>query len=81
MSCRFPAAETIPTAISFPAAECNSLKGETAAEDFLRSLYRLRCITSADLEGRLRALETLAAGELRPILAAPAVVFRKPRNP
>lgn len=55
--------------------ECNWQKGETAAEDFLRSLYRLRRITSAELEGRLRALEALAAGELRPILAPPAVVI------
>jgi len=53
--------------------ECNSQKGETAAEDFLRTLYRLRRLTSTELEGRLRALEALAAGELRPILAPPAV--------
>jgi 5-methylcytosine-specific restriction endonuclease McrA len=56
--------------------ECNSRKGETAAEDFLRTLYRLRRITSDELEGRLRALEALAAGELRPILAPPAAVIR-----
>jgi 5-methylcytosine-specific restriction endonuclease McrA len=55
--------------------ECNSQKGESAAEDFLRSLYRLRRLTSAELEGRLRALEALAAGELRPILAPPAAVI------
>lgn len=55
--------------------ECNSQKGETAAEDFLRSLYRLRRLTSAELDVRLRALEALAAGELRPILAPPAVVM------
>ncbi|HYL85044.1 MAG TPA: HNH endonuclease [Candidatus Angelobacter sp.] len=60
--------------------ECNSQKGETAADDFLRSLYRLRRITSAELEGRLRALEALAAGELRPILAPPAVVISKQRK-
>jgi HNH endonuclease len=52
--------------------ECNSQKGETVAEDFLRSLYRLRRLTSAELDARLRALEALAAGELRPILACPA---------
>jgi 5-methylcytosine-specific restriction endonuclease McrA len=56
--------------------ECNSQKGETAAEDFLRTLYRLRRLTSPELEGRLRALEALAAGELRPVLALPAVVIR-----
>jgi len=54
--------------------ECNTQKGETAAEDFLRSLYRLRRLTPVELEGRLRALEALAAGELRPILAPPAAV-------
>jgi hypothetical protein len=52
--------------------ECNSLKRETAAEDFLRSRYRLRRLTSAELEDRLSALEALAAGKLRPILAPPA---------
>lgn len=62
-------------------AECNSLKGETAAEDFLRSLYRLRRLTSADLEGRLRALEALAAGEPRPVLGPPVGALKKPESP
>jgi len=52
--------------------ECNSQKRDTAAEDFLRTLYRLRRLTSAELEARLSALEALAAGQLRPILACPA---------
>jgi len=52
--------------------ECNSQKGESGAEDFLRTLYRQRRITSAELESRLRALEALAAGELRPVLGPPA---------
>jgi 5-methylcytosine-specific restriction endonuclease McrA len=60
--------------------ECNSQKGESAAEDFLRTLYRLRRLTSAELEARLRALEALAAGQLRPVLAPPAVVIRKQRE-
>ncbi len=60
--------------------ECNSQKGETAAEDFLRSLYRLRRLTSAELDARLRALEALAAGDLRPILAPPAVVIRNQKK-
>lgn len=51
--------------------ECNSLKGATAAEDFLRSLYRQRRLTAAELEDCLRALDALAAGELRPVLPAP----------
>ncbi len=60
--------------------ECNSQKGATAAEDFLRSLFRLRRLTSAELDARLGALEALAAGELRPILAPPAVVLTEHRN-
>jgi hypothetical protein len=50
-------------------AECNSRKGETAAGDFLRWLYRERRITAAELTVRLHALDALAAGKLRPILA------------
>jgi 5-methylcytosine-specific restriction endonuclease McrA len=60
--------------------ECNTRKGETAAEDFLRTLFRLRRLTSAELDARLRALDALAARELRPILAPPAVVIRKQRE-
>lgn len=61
--------------------ECNSQKGEGGAEDFLRTLYRQRRITSVELESRLRALEALAAGELRPVLGPPAAVLTKPENP
>lgn len=61
--------------------ECNSQKGESGAEDFLRTLYRQRRITSVELEARLRALEALAAGELRPVLGPPAVATRKSENP
>jgi 5-methylcytosine-specific restriction endonuclease McrA len=60
--------------------ECNTQKGETAAEDFLRTLFRLRRLTSIELEGRLRALDALAAGELRPVLAPPAVVISNQRK-
>jgi HNH endonuclease len=56
--------------------ECNSQKGEMAAEDFLRSLFRQRRLTSPELEDRLRALEALAAGKLRPIFRPPAVPTR-----
>jgi HNH endonuclease len=48
--------------------ECNTQKGETVAEDFLRGLYRDGRLTASELTGRLRALETLAAGKLRPAL-------------
>jgi hypothetical protein len=57
--------------------ECNSQKGEMAAEDFLRSLFRQRRITSTELESRLRALDALVAGNLRPVLLPPAVATRK----
>jgi HNH endonuclease len=60
--------------------ECNAQKGETAAEDFLRSLYRQRRLTATELDAGLRALEALAAGELRPILAPPAVVTGEQRD-
>ncbi len=45
--------------------ECNSLKGERSAGDFLSQLYRERRLTAAELAGRLRAL---AAGKLPPAL-------------
>jgi HNH endonuclease len=52
-------------------AECNALKGETAAEDFLRSLYRDGRLTTSEFRGRLCAVEALAAGKLRPALHTP----------
>jgi 5-methylcytosine-specific restriction endonuclease McrA len=50
--------------------ECNTNKGERQAEDFLRWLYREHRLSTADLADRLRALEELAAGKLRPGFAA-----------
>jgi 5-methylcytosine-specific restriction endonuclease McrA len=47
-------------------SECNSLKGERRAEDFLRWLYRDRRLASSELKERLRALEKMAAGKMRP---------------
>jgi hypothetical protein len=46
--------------------ECNSQKGERPAGDFLRSLYRERRLTAAELAARLRALDALVSGKLRP---------------
>jgi hypothetical protein len=46
--------------------ECNSRKGESSGADFLLWLYRERRLTASELTGRLRALEALAAGKLRP---------------
>jgi 5-methylcytosine-specific restriction endonuclease McrA len=48
--------------------ECNVQKGEKPADDFLRRLYRERRLTAAELAGRLRALDALASGKLRPPL-------------
>ena len=47
-------------------SECNSRKNELTAREFLRGLYREQRITGAELKDRLRALQALAAGELRP---------------
>ena len=49
--------------------ECNAQKGEKAADDFLRRLYRERRLTATELAARLRALDALASGKLRPSLA------------
>ncbi len=49
--------------------ECNTQKGETAAADFLRRLYRERRLTASELAARLRALDALTSGKLRPSLA------------
>ena len=46
--------------------ECNSLKGERPAADFLRWLYRQRCLTASELHTRLRALDALSSGKLPP---------------
>jgi 5-methylcytosine-specific restriction endonuclease McrA len=48
--------------------ECNVQKGVTPADDFLRALYRDRRLTGEELAGRIRALDALAAGDLRPAL-------------
>ena len=48
--------------------ECNVAKGEKSADDFLRRLYRERRLTAVELAGRLRALDALASGKLRPFV-------------
>lgn len=48
--------------------ECNSAKKEHSAADYLRSLYRDGRLTATELNKRLRALNDLAAGKLRPLL-------------
>lgn len=48
--------------------DCNSEKGERPAEEFLRSLYRRRRLSNGELSTRLRALDDLAVGKLKPPL-------------
>jgi HNH endonuclease len=48
--------------------ECNSRKAQRPAADFLCSLFHERRLTTRLLASRLRALEALAAGNLRPRL-------------
>jgi 5-methylcytosine-specific restriction endonuclease McrA len=50
--------------------ECNSRKGQTRAADFLRRLLRERRLTGPEFDRRLRALDALAAGKLRPPMPA-----------
>jgi 5-methylcytosine-specific restriction endonuclease McrA len=50
--------------------ECNSNKGVRPAEEFLRWLYRERRLSAIDLTTRLRALDDLAAGKLKPQIEA-----------
>jgi hypothetical protein len=57
---------------------CNSNKAPTTATDFLLWLYRERRLTSRELGPRLRALDGLAAGKLRPQL--PEATKRLPRR-
>src|SRR6266849_6583831 len=48
--------------------DCNPQKSNRPAEDFLRELYREGRLSPKDLSARLRALQDLAAGKLRPQL-------------
>jgi len=57
-------------------AECNSQKGEQRAEDFLRWLYREGWLESGELKERLRALENVAAGKMRPVVAGEKCIVR-----
>lgn len=49
-------------------ADCNMKKWEHSAEEHLRTLYRERRLGDAELNARLRALDDLAAGKLKPSL-------------
>lgn len=48
--------------------DCNSVKRDKTAADHLRRLYREGRLTTSELSSRLRALKSLAAGKLRPVL-------------
>lgn len=48
--------------------ECNTQKCEWSAEELLRWLFRERRLGGRELKERLRALEKLAAGKLRPAI-------------
>jgi 5-methylcytosine-specific restriction endonuclease McrA len=65
--------------------QCNCQKGERTAEDYLRWLYRKRRLTDAELNERLRALDDLAAGKLRPLFPSGgnfiSRIGRPPLNP
>lgn len=51
-------------------SECNSLKGDRRAEDFLRWLYREARLESGELKERLGALVKMAAGKMLPVVDA-----------
>lgn len=48
--------------------DCNSKKKDRPAQELLRWLYRDRRLSATDLRKRLRALDELAAGKLKPSL-------------
>lgn len=48
--------------------ECNTTKGETPADDFIRLLYRKGLLSPQELQNRLATLEQLQAGEIIPEL-------------
>ena len=63
--------------------ECNSQKGEKAAGDFLRKLYREGRLTAGELVERLRTLDDLVSGKLPPPIpttANPPPLVRKDRD-
>ena len=61
--------------------QCNARKGEQDVEDFLRRLYRERRLTEGELGERLRALDDLAAGKVRPILDTAKLLARQAARP
>ena len=66
MSCPASSRGAIPIAISSLVVRNAIRRRGSAAADFLRWLYRERRLTAAELTGRLRALDALVRGKLRP---------------
>lgn len=60
--------------------DCNSRKNDLPAPDYLCRLHRDRRLTASQLTGRLRAVDALATGKLRPSVATPGRTgkYRKP---
>ena len=46
--------------------QCNNRKGASSAEDFLRILYRESLLTAGEFEDRMRQLQRLRDGQLKP---------------
>jgi 5-methylcytosine-specific restriction endonuclease McrA len=61
--------------------DCNSRKKDLPAEDFLRRLYREGRLSAKDLSARLRAVQALAAGKLRPQVSSGENSRSGPDNP
>jgi hypothetical protein len=51
--------------------EMNTRKGDVAAEDFLRSLYRSGFLSERDFEDRLSTLASISSGVLQPAIHLP----------
>jgi Zn-finger protein len=50
--------------------QCNNRKGNSSAEDFLRTLYREGVLSQTELQDRMSRLERLRTGALKPTLSA-----------
>lgn len=48
--------------------EMNKRKGDTSAEDFLRTLYRLGFMSDSELQERLKLLAEIRSGKLKPLI-------------
>jgi hypothetical protein len=51
--------------------DCNAKKSVRPADEFLRQLYRERCLSPLELANRMAALDALSSGKLHPQLPKP----------